>query len=134
MKGWHIVLLLVFLLVASTASLGAPQSSAPVPKYDTATEGTFAGTIVSISDRVCPVSGGMGFHFVLKLSNGPTIEIHVAASKFVKTYDIALNPGDRVEVVGSKVRFEGVETIFARSITRGNETFIFRDKDGKPVW
>jgi len=29
-----------------------------------------------------------------------------------------------------KVQFEGVETIFAREVTRGSETFIFRDKDG----
>jgi hypothetical protein len=35
---------------------------------------------------------------------------------------------------GTKVQFEGVETIFAREVTRGSETFVFRDKDGMPIW
>ena len=42
--------------------------------------------------------------------------------------------GDQIEVVGAKVNFEGVETIFAREVRRGNETFVFRDKEGQPVW
>lgn len=33
-----------------------------------------------------------------------------------------------------KVQFEGVETIFARKVMRGSETFLFRDKDGAPIW
>jgi len=133
MKTWHIVLLIVAVVLAFAPSLAA-QSSQAVPKYDPATEVTLKGTIVDISERVCPVSGGMGFHFVLKSQDGKTIEVHVTTTKFMKTYDVALNKGDEVEVVGSKVKFEGVETIFAREVTHGNDTFVFRDKTGKPVW
>lgn len=42
--------------------------------------------------------------------------------------------GDAVEVTGVKVQFEGVETIFAREVTRDGATFVFRDKAGSPVW
>jgi len=133
MKPWHIVLLL-FTVFLSTSAAWAVQGSESVPKYNPATESTFKGIIVSVSERNCPVSGGLGFHFVLKLQDGNTIEVHVAASKFIKTYDVALNKGDQVEVVGSKVTFEGVETIFARSVTHGTETFVFRDQTGQPVW
>jgi hypothetical protein len=42
--------------------------------------------------------------------------------------------GDKVEVVGSKVKFNGSDAIIARELTRGQDTFTFRDKDGKPVW
>jgi hypothetical protein len=80
------------------------------------------------------VSGGMGSHLILRLSAGKTIEVHLATTKFVKTYDLVFNKGDVVTVVGTKVEFEGVGTIFAREITRGSETFVFRDKDGKPIW
>jgi hypothetical protein len=63
-----------------------------------------------------------------------TIEVHLASTKFVKAYDLVFNKGDEVTVVGTKVQFEGVETIFAREVTRGSETFVFRDKDGTPIW
>jgi hypothetical protein len=63
-----------------------------------------------------------------------TIEVHLAATKFVKMYDLVFVKGDRLEVTGSKVEFEGVSTIFAREVKRGNDVFVFRDKDGKPVW
>jgi hypothetical protein len=52
----------------------------------------------------------------------------------VKTYELVFNVGDKIEVTGSKVKFEGVDTIFAREVKRGNDSFVFRDKDGNPVW
>ncbi len=61
----------------------------------------------------------MGSHLILKLAGGNTIAVHLAMTKFVKTYDLVFNKGDVVTVVGTKVEFEGVETIFAREVTRG---------------
>jgi hypothetical protein len=55
-------------------------------------------------------------------------------TKFVKAYDFGFNKGDVVTVVGTKVQFEGVETIFAREVARGDATFTFRSKDGTPIW
>jgi hypothetical protein len=37
-------------------------------------------------------------------------------------------------VVGTRVQFEGMETIFAQEVTRGSENFVIRDKDGMPIW
>ena len=112
----------------------ATTSGAAVPKYDRAAEITFKGTVEEIRNRQCPVSGGMGSHLILKLSTGNTIEVHLASTKFVKTYDLIFSKGDVVTVIGSKVQFESVDTIFAREVSRGSETFLFRDKDGKPIW
>ena len=58
----------------------------------------------------------------------------LAATRFVKSYGLVLNKGDQVEVVGTKVQFEGQDTIFAREVTRGTETFAFRDKTGTPIY
>ncbi len=129
-----LTLLLIVVVMVVSALFVSAQNPAAVPKYDFATESTFKGTIVSVSERVCPVSGGMGFHFVMKWQEGTTIEVHVATSKFIKDYEVTLRPGDNVEVIGSRVKFEGVDTIFAREITRGSETYIFRDKIGKVAW
>jgi hypothetical protein len=136
MKTWHITLWLAALVVlaAQIAAAQAQQAAPVVPKYDAATEATFKGTITDISDRNCPISGTMGFHFVLKLEDGKTIEVHVAASRFMKEYGLALNKGDQVEVLGSKVKFGGADTILAREVSRGEEVFVFRDKTGKPAW
>jgi hypothetical protein len=139
MKTSRIIILIVtvvgLLLMITPAAAG--QKSGPsvaVPKYDRAAEATFRGTVEEVRDRQCPVSGGMGAHLILKLSASQTIEVHLATTKFVKTYELVFNKGDVVTVIGTKVQFEGVATIFAREVTRGSETFVFRDKDGTPIW
>ena len=131
------VILAFVALVLTVPTVAAAQKSQPgvaVPKYDRAAEATFKGTVEEVRDRQCPVSGGMGSHLILRLSPSTTLEVHLASTKFVKAYDLVFNKGDEVTVVGTKVQFEGVETIFAREVTRGSETFVFRDKDGTPIW
>ncbi len=136
MKIWLAVILTCALVVIVTPALAAgkanPQTA--VPKYDPTTEATFKGTVEEVRDRQCPVSGGMGSHVILKLGDGKTIEVHLATTKFMKNYELVFAKGDQIEVTGSKVMFEGVETIFAREVKRGNDTFAFRDKSGNPVW
>jgi hypothetical protein len=139
MKTSRIIILIhtVVALVLTITPVAAGQKTEPsvtVPKYDPAVEATFKGTVDEVRDRQCPVSGGMGSHLILRLSPSKTIEVHLASTKFVKTYDLVFNKGDVVTVVGTKVQFEGVETVFAREVTRGSETFLFRDKDGTPIW
>jgi len=136
MKTWMMIVMILALITTITPAL-ADQSSAPsagVPKYDPATEAVFTGTVQEVRNRQCAVSGGMGSHVLLKLGNGDTIEVHLAPTKFVQTYELVFQVGDKLEVTGSKVKFEGVDTIFAREIKRGDDVFVFRDKDGKPVW
>jgi DNA/RNA endonuclease YhcR with UshA esterase domain len=122
------------LIFGSVAQAQKSEAGVVVPKYDRAAEATFKGTVEEVRDRQCPVSGGMGSHLVLKLAGGNPIEVHLALTKFVKTYDFVFNKGDVVTVVGTKVQFEGVQTIFAREVTRGSDTFMFRDKNGAPIW
>src|SRR5580704_2767925 len=138
MRTSHIIILIVtvaLVLVITPAVAGQKsETGVAVPKYDPAVEATFKGTVEEVRDRQCPVSGGMGSHLILRLSPSQSIEVHLASTKFVKTYDLVFSKGDVITVVGTKVQFEGAETIFAREVTRGSETFVFRDKDGKPIW
>ena len=110
------------------------QQKSGVPKYDATKEVTIKGTVEEVVDRNCPVSGTLGAHLVLKMAGGDTIEVHLAPTKFVKNYELVFAKGDQVEVLGSKVNFENKETIFARQITRGSDSFVFRDDKGNPVW
>lgn len=134
MKTCCVVFLILALAVALAPAFAAQKSATGVPKYDPTTEAVFKGTVEAVTDRQCPVSGGMGSHVLLKLADGSTIEVHLATTKFLKIYELALNKGDEIEVTGSKVKFEGVDTIFARQVKHGNDTYVFRDKDGNPVW
>jgi DNA/RNA endonuclease YhcR with UshA esterase domain len=135
MKSWRVVLAFAAMLMLSGSAWAAqkPESGA-VPKYDKSTEAVFKGTVDDVKDRDCPVSGGMGSHLMLKLADGKVIEVHLALTKFVTQYELVFHKGDVVEVTGVRVKFEGVDTIFARKIKRGEDEFLFRDNDGKPLW
>jgi DNA/RNA endonuclease YhcR with UshA esterase domain len=135
MKTWRAVatLLGILVLVFSVSASQKPLTQG-VPKYDKSTEALFKGTVEEIKDRECPVSGGMGSHLILKLDNGSTIEVHLSLTKFVTQYELVFHKGEVLEVTGVKVKFEGVDTIFARKVKRGEDEFLFRDSDGKPLW
>jgi len=133
---WSVIILMIAIVAISEPVVAAkrPDVNGTVPKYNSATEATFKGTVEEMRERLCPVSGGLGSHVILKLSDGKTIEVHLAAARFVNIYEMTFKRGDQIEVMGAKVNFEGVDTIFAREVRRGNETFVFRDKEGKPIW
>ena len=135
MKTWRtVVVLLGILVVVLSAFASQKTSNEAVPKYNKSTEAVFKGTVEEVKDRECPVSGGMGSHLILKLEDGSSIEVHLSLTKFVTQYELVFHKGDPVEVTGVRVKFEGVDTIFARKIKRGEDEFLFRDNDGKPLW
>jgi hypothetical protein len=133
MKTWHAGMLILALLAATLASAAQDQKE-PVPRYDKSQEQTFKGVVDDVRDRECPVSGGLGSHIMFKLNGGTVLEVHLAKTKFVKDYDLTFKKGDQLEIIGVKVKFEGVDTIFAREIKSGGDLYMFRDKDGKPIW
>ena len=129
-------LIAIFVLASLALAQSAPKPNpAPnAPKDNAAAEAVDKGTVDDVRDRECPVSGGMGSHIMLKLESGEIIEVQLATTKFVKLVDLNLQKGDTIEVTGWKTEFEGVQTIFARAVKHGDETYTFRDKDGKPAW
>jgi uncharacterized protein YdeI (BOF family) len=133
MRAWALAVLVALLACVALAANQAPANG-KVPKYDKATEVKLKGTVMEVRDYECPISGAMGAHVTLKVQDGSTIELHLAATKYVKSYEMVFNKGDEIEVAGSKVKFNGADTILAREITRGQDSFVFRDQNGKPVW
>ena len=130
MKTRKISLLLGMLLAWSALAL-AQQA---VPKYDPAAEKIFKGSVEEVRERQCPMSRGVGSHVMLKLEDGSLIEVHLAPAKFVKVYELTFAKGDHLEVTGTKVKFEDVDTIFAREVKRGNDVFFSRDKEFQLSW
>src|SRR4051812_35675804 len=116
MKSWFVVFAAILVMVVQTAFAA---QTALVPKYDPKKEASYKGTVEEVRDHACPVSGGIGSHLSLKLADGSTMEVHLATTKFVKAYDLIFTKGEQVEVTGTKVMFDGAETILAREIRRG---------------
>jgi len=133
MRAWRTLSLLLAAALAAMP-VAAQKDNTAVPKYDKGAEAVFKGTVLDVTDRVCPVSGGMGSHVTLKLTDGSTIEVHLATTKFVNQYELVFQKGDMIEVTGVKVKFGGTDTILARKIKRGEDEYLFRDADGKRLW
>jgi DNA/RNA endonuclease YhcR with UshA esterase domain len=133
MKTWRVSMVLAVVVVAMVAAAQKPENES-VPKYDKSTEAVFKGTVDDVKDRECPVSRGMGSHLMLKMADGNVLEVHLSLTKFMRQYELVFHKGDVLEVTGVKVKFAGADTIFARKIKRGEDEFLFRDSDGKPLW
>lgn len=127
-------ILAVGILVLLTVTLAWAQVPASAPKYDLGNEVTIKGVVQEVKDFQCPVSGGMGAHLVVKADKG-LVTVHLALSKFLSEYGFGFAKGDEVQIVGAKAKVGDDENaILARKIERGNQTFTFRDKNGKPLW
>ena len=128
------LLIAIVLLGVVLPALATNPPKKNVPKYNPAAEAVYKGEVVDLRDRECPVSGGVGSHIILKLEDGSTIEVHLATAEFTRMVEMNVSKGDTVEITGWKTEFEGVQTIFAREVKKGNETYVFRAKDGTPAW
>lgn len=106
------------------------RSTGPV-KYNAATETKTSGVVETTQDFACQVSDGeIGSHVKIRTSDG-IVQVHLAPARILRAHNLRFLPGERVEVVGSKVRYQGSDDVIAREITRGTEFYVIRDANGK---
>jgi len=99
--------------------------------YNSANEVTVKGVVTAVDEFACPVSEGeLGSHLMLKTADG-VLQIHLAPARVVHGQNLVFSPGDQLQVVGARVELFGKSGLIAQEITRGNESYIFRDHDGK---
>jgi hypothetical protein len=94
---------------------------------------TVSGEVVSV-DTFTPM-GGMsgGMHLKLKTGN-ETLDVHLGPAWYLENQNIQIQPGDKIEVTGSKVSFAGQPAMMAASVKKGDQTLMLRDASGFPVW
>ncbi len=101
--------------------------------YDTHTVETVSGEVVRI-DRIKPMRGmSYGIHIALKTDKGE-IPVHLGPAWYIDRQSPAIKVGDRVEVKGSRVMFQGTPVIIAAEVNRGGEVLKLRDDSGYPAW
>lgn len=124
-----VAVIAVLLLTFGVKPRGPAEQGAAL--YNVATESTVKGAVRAVEDFTCPVSESeMGRHLRLQTDKG-IVQVHLAPARVMRSQKFTFSPGDQIEVLGSQLSLQGQDSIIAREITRGNESFFIRDREGK---
>lgn len=77
--------------------------------------------------------GGYGVHLILK-SDQEEIAVHLGPSWYLDKHGPSIAPGNRIEVRGSRITFQGKPAIIAAEVKKGDQSLKLRDDDGLPAW
>ena len=121
--------IITVILIIAFSAVGPRREKAP-PTYNPGMEVTVSGTVAEVREFYCPIVDEQAMHLVVK-SGSEVLLVHLAPGRFMRRENIQFHTGDRVDVVGTRVNFQDKDALLAREITRGNESFVFRDRDGK---
>jgi hypothetical protein len=120
-------ILLTFLGVILCSVFSVAQAG---PKYDTATEAKFKGTIEDL--KMPPKEKDIAY---LTIKSGTdTFEIYLCPKSFIEDMGVIFAKGDEIAFTGSKVKQGDAEMVLAREVVRGTDTLVLRDQKGNPVW
>jgi hypothetical protein len=101
--------------------------------YDAKTVDKVTGEVAKV-DTITPMRGmSGGVHVALKTEQGE-VSVHLGPQWYLENQDVKIEPGDRVEITGSRVTVQGKPAIIAAEVRKGDEVLQLRDAAGVPVW
>jgi alanine racemase len=101
--------------------------------YNPKTVETLGGEVVSVDKFAPGRKMSYGVHFTLK-TDKEAIPVHLGPSWYMEKQAVVLASGDKVEVTGSRITYEGNPTIIAAEVKKGGQVLKLRDATGVPVW
>jgi len=101
--------------------------------YNPKTVETLSGEVVSIEKAIPGRRMSYGVHFTLKTEK-EAIPVHLGPSWYLEKQGMTLAPGDKVEVTGSRITYQGQPTIIAAEVSKGGQVLKLRDAAGVPAW
>lgn len=124
------VLLSIFAVVLRAAD--KPAQTQTEPQYDPATVIDAMAAVLEVREvpRNSPLPG---IHLLVRLE-AEAIDSYLGPADFVKQFDVAFLKNDRVQIIGSKVRFGNGTVVLLRELRKGSTTLYLRDRSGKPNW
>jgi len=129
--------LAVPLLLGVTPYSGQAAQAEPEPRYDAATT---VDTMTVVADlREVPRGNPLsGTHLIVRMEsakeNSETIDVYLGPTDYLRDFEVTFAKGDRVQVIGSKVKYGGAPLILARLVRRDATTIYLRDEHGTPYW
>jgi len=101
--------------------------------YDVKTVETVSGEVTAV-EHFTPTKGmGHGIHLALKTAT-ENLPVHLGPMWFVERQDVKIEKGDKVEVKGSRITFDGKPALIAATVTKGDMILLLRDDSGIPLW
>jgi hypothetical protein len=101
--------------------------------YNPQTLETISGEVANV-DTITPIKGmSSGVHLMVK-TDKETISVHLGPAWYIQRQDMKIVPGDKVEITGSRITFQGKPAIIAAEVKKGTEILKLRDENGFPVW
>lgn len=84
-------------------------------------------------EQVVPLQGmNNGIQLLLKTET-ETIPVHLGPVWYVERLDVKIVKGDKIEVKGSRIKFQDKPTTIAAEIKKGEAVLTLRDANGVPV-
>ncbi len=120
-------------LLKRLAPDGWGPGSAYAAMYDTASTVTVTGTVRSISTFRPEKGRYPGVQVGVSTREG-TFMVHLGPEWFITNQDFELNEGDKVEVRGARISYQGTAAIMASHLKKFDSELILRDEDGVPYW
>jgi hypothetical protein len=102
------------------------------PTYDPKTETTITGVIQEVKEVSGP-GRRTGTHLIVKAGN-EVDDIRIGPTWYLKQQKYAFAKDDQIEVIGSKVKYQGANMIIARQVRKAGNTWTLRNAQGIPVW
>jgi hypothetical protein len=101
--------------------------------FNPGTVETVAGEVTGV-DQMVPRRGmSSGIHLKLKTETG-TLPVHLGPAWYIERLDTKIVKGDKLEIKGSRVTFEGKPAIIAAEVAKGDSVLVLRDASGVPAW
>jgi hypothetical protein len=125
------------LLIALAAPSDPKGPAETEPRYETATN--IDVMVVVTETKEVPAGSPLGgYHLLVRpessKADAETTDVYLAPADFLKDFDCHFSKGDRVQVKGSKVKFNGSSVVLAREVRLNSTTVYLRDDRGAPYW
>jgi hypothetical protein len=101
--------------------------------YNPKTVETLSGEVVSVDKFTPNKRMSYGVHFTLKTEKA-TIPVHMGPGWYVEKQGVSIAAGDKVEVTGSRITYQGKPAIIAAEVKKGDQVLKLRDAAGIPAW
>lgn len=132
-QRWALVFTSAVLLLGNSVALAQPPGGRMrTPRYDPTTVVSISGEITAV-DKASGRAGLTGIHLDVKTPAGVEYA-HLGPEAFVTEKGVTLVPGDKIEIVGSKVSIAGTPVVLVRELKKGTTSVALRDSAGYPLW
>ena len=107
--------------------------SGPAPRYDPATVVDLPVVVTDVREA-SGEDGLKGVRLLTRTEADAPIDVYLGPSDYIKDFEIVFVKGDRIQIIGSKVKIGGASIVLAREVRKGSTTLYLRDRNGDPYW